>query len=88
MFLVGNKNTGLCLCMYFFIQLIFSLKSAIILALFVGMVLAKGGHGHGGGESGEHGLKNCTIVPSTTTNCTGVTGPNCTDSTALRVTIY
>ena len=73
----------------------FSLKSDVILFVLVGIVAAwgggmghgnSGGHGgHGGGHSGEHGSSNCTIVPSNTTNCTGVTGSNCSDSTALRV---
>ena len=46
------------------------------------------GHGHSGGGSsgsGEHFGNNCTIVPAGTTNCTGVTGQNCSDSTYLAV---
>jgi hypothetical protein len=44
-----------------------------------------GGHGGGGGQSGGHGTKTCIIAPAGTTNCTGVTGANCSDSANLKV---
>ena len=63
------------------------MKSVVVLLAVVGIVFAKGGE-HGGGQSGEHGARNCSIVPSTTTNCAGVTGTSCTDSTNLRVNYF
>ena len=41
-----------------------------------------GGSG-GSGESGEHGP--CIIAPALTTNCSGVTGANCSDAANLKV---
>ena len=79
------------------------MKSAVVLLAFVGMVFANDGehgggrsgeHGggqsgeHGGGQSGEHGAKNCSIVPSTTTSCSGVTGTSCISSTSLQVNYF
>ena len=67
------------------------MKSAVVLLAIVGIAFAKNGeHGGGqsGGQSGEHGARNCSIVPSTTTSCSGVTGTSCTDSTNLRVNYF
>ena len=72
---------------------------SMALAINVGRGGHSGGHNggghsgeHSGGQSGEHGCqfgsRNCTIVSSTTTNCTGATGSNCSDATALRVTTF
>jgi hypothetical protein len=68
-----------------------SIKFAIVFVALVGMVCARGpGHHGGGGGSGEHsgeeeGGRNCTIAQTGTTNCTGVTGANCSDSANLKV---
>jgi len=57
----------------------------LLLVIASACTLGHGGHGgQGGHHSGEHGSKNCTIVPAGTTYCTGVAGPNCTDQTNLR----
>jgi hypothetical protein len=69
-------------------KIIFSIQFFVVLFFVVASVCARGhggGQSSGSGESGEHGGKNCTIVPTGTTNCTGVTGPNCTDQANLQV---
>ena len=78
---------------YFFHK---SIKFAIVFVALVGFASAHlpdrsgehgGGHsgGNGGGNSGEHGSKSCIIAPTGTTNCSGVTGANCSDSANLKV---
>jgi hypothetical protein len=42
-----------------------------------------GGRSMGG--SSEHGRRACIIAPAGTTNCSGVTGANCSDSANLAV---
>ena len=76
-----------------------SIKFAIVFIALVGFASANladrrghgGGHsggnggGHSGGNSGEHGSRSCIIAPTGTTNCSGVTGANCSDSANLKV---
>ena len=62
-----------------------TIQVSFVLLLAIAFACARGHGGHGGGyHSGEHESKNCTIVPAGTTNCTGVTGTNCTDQTNLK----
>jgi hypothetical protein len=65
----------------------FSLKFALVFVAVIGVACARGGsgEGHHGGGSGEHGGKSCVIAPAGTTNCTGVTGANCSDAANLAV---
>ncbi len=46
-----------------------------------------GNGGQGGGPGGAGQFGSCIIAPAGTTNCTGVTGPSCSDSANLKVNI-
>lgn len=58
------------------------------LLLLVALFGFAAGHSNSGGvslSSEEHSSKRCIIAPAGTTNCTGTTGQNCSDSTYLAV---
>ena len=61
------------------------MKSLFIVITLTGFVTCHGLYHGSRNSSGEHFGENCTIVPAGTTNCTGITGHTCSDSTYLGV---
>ena len=61
------------------------MNSLLIVIALAGSAVGNELFGGGNRDSVENLGDSCIVVPAATTNCTGVTGHNCSDSTYLAV---